>query len=213
MFTRMKHAAGRLADQLERDGIRATAIHGDKSQIQRLRALAEFKEGKVDILVATDVAARGLDIDALPHVVNYELPTVAQDYVHRIGRTGRAGMDGDAISLVAPEEEPLLEDIQRLLKHEIEIEVIREFLPGPADRREAPAPRMRGFREPRREPAAATSSSRPRRSTPSPVRQSTPSSRPSSRRFRSGADRNARGAPLPLGVVASKRRLPLHTSP
>ena len=138
VFTRMKHAAGRLAEQLERDGIRATAIHGDKSQIQRNRALADFKEGKVDILVATDVAARGLDIDALPHVVNYELPTVAQDYIHRIGRTGRAGMDGDAISLVAPEEEPLLDDIQRLLKHEIEIEVIREFLPGPADRPRGP---------------------------------------------------------------------------
>ena len=118
MFTRMKHAAGRLAEQFERDGIRATAIHGDKSQIQRIRALSDFKDGKVDILVATDVAARGLDIDALPHVVNFEMPTVAQDYIHRIGRTGRAGMDGDAISLVAPEEEELLVDIERLLKHE-----------------------------------------------------------------------------------------------
>ena len=173
VFTRMKHAAGRLADQLERDGIRATAIHGDKSQIQRIRALADFKAGNVDILVATDVAARGLDIDALPHVVNYELPTVAQDYIHRIGRTGRAGMDGDAISLVAPEEEPLLVDIQRLLKHEIEIEIVREYLPGPYDPREAPAPRMRGFREPRRE------SRRGFGSRPSPVRQSAPVRRPS----------------------------------
>jgi len=154
VFTRMKHAAGRLAEQLERDGIRATAIHGDKSQIQRNRALADFKAGKVDILVATDVAARGLDIDALPHVINYELPTVPQDYIHRIGRTGRAGMDGDAISLVAPEEEPMLEDIQRLLKRELDIEVIREFLPGPVDRRHAPEPRMRGFREPRRDAGA-----------------------------------------------------------
>jgi ATP-dependent RNA helicase RhlE len=150
VFTRMKHAAGRLAEQLERDGIRATAIHGDKSQIQRNRALSDFKAGKVDILVATDVAARGLDIDALPHVVNFELPTVAQDYVHRIGRTGRAGMDGDAISLVSPEEEPLLVDIERVLGHEIEIEIIREFMPGPIDPRHAPEPRMRGFREPRR---------------------------------------------------------------
>jgi ATP-dependent RNA helicase RhlE len=174
VFTRMKHGAGRLADQLERDGIRATAIHGDKSQIQRIRALTDFKAGKVDILVATDVAARGLDIDALPHVVNFELPTVPQDYIHRIGRTGRAGMDGDAISLVAPEEEPLLDDIQRLLKHEIEIEVIREFLPGPVDRRLAPEPRMRGFREPRRG-GASGASRRPRsndRSTP--VRQPAP---------------------------------------
>jgi ATP-dependent RNA helicase RhlE len=149
VFTRMKHGAGRLAEQLERDGIRATAIHGDKSQIQRLRALDDFKKGAVDILVATDVAARGLDIDALPHVVNFELPTVAQDYVHRVGRTGRAGEQGDAISLVAPEEEPLLVDIERLLKHEIEIEIVPGFTPLPMDRREAPEPRMRGFREPR----------------------------------------------------------------
>jgi ATP-dependent RNA helicase RhlE len=185
VFTRMKHAAGRLAEQLERDGIRATAIHGDKSQIQRNRALADFKAGKVDILVATDVAARGLDIDALPHVINYELPTVAQDYVHRIGRTGRAGMAGDAISLVAPEEEPLLDDIQRLLKHELEIEVIREFLPGPADRRVAPEPRMRGFREPRRESRVNGRSSRP-----SPSRQSVPVSRSSV----SGSARQSTGA-------------------
>ena len=149
VFTRMKHAAGRLAEQLERDGIKATAIHGDKSQVQRLRALQDFKDGKVDILVGTDVAARGLDIDALPHVVNFELPTVAQDYIHRIGRTGRAGMAGDAISLVAPEEEELLIDIEKLLKHSIEIEIIREFMPGPVDHRHAPEPRLRGFREPR----------------------------------------------------------------
>lgn len=150
VFTRMKHGAGRLAEQLERDGIKATAIHGDKSQIQRIRALTDFKNGKVDILVATDVAARGLDIDALPHVVNYELPTVASDYVHRIGRTGRAGIGGDAISLVSPEEEPLLLEIERLLKHEIPIETIPGFTPSPVDSRHAPEPRMRGFREPRR---------------------------------------------------------------
>jgi ATP-dependent RNA helicase RhlE len=166
VFTRMKHAAGRLADQLERDGIRATAIHGDKSQIQRNRALADFKAGKVDVLVATDVAARGLDIDALPHVVNFELPTVAQDYIHRIGRTGRAGMDGDAISLVAPEEEPVLNEIQRLLKHEIEIEVIRDFLPDAiaSHRRDAPPPRMRGFRDARPGRPRGQSHGRPRES-------------------------------------------------
>jgi ATP-dependent RNA helicase RhlE len=155
VFTRMKHAAAKLALQLERDGIRATAIHGDKSQIQRNRALEDFKNGTVDILVATDVAARGLDIDALPHVINYELPTVAQDYIHRIGRTGRAGMEGDAISLVAPEEEDLYHDIVRLLGHDLQIEVIREFLPmdgssGAARRpTHAPEPRMRGFSETR----------------------------------------------------------------
>ena len=179
VFTRMKHAAGRLAEQLERDGIKATAIHGDKSQIQRNRALEDFKTGKVDILVATDVAARGLDIDALPHVINYELPTVPQDYIHRIGRTGRAGMEGDAISFVAPGEEDYLFDIQRLLKHDIDIEVIRAFLPdesAPRSRREAPEPRMRGFRE----PSGRGRSRSPRVGSGSgPVGGSMPVSRPS----------------------------------
>ena len=122
VFTRTKHGAGRLALQLERDGIAATAIHGDKSQPQRVRALNDFKNGKVAILVATDVAARGLDIDTLPHVVNYELPSVASDYIHRIGRTGRAGTQGDAISLVSLEERPLLADIEKLLGHRIEVD-------------------------------------------------------------------------------------------
>ena len=152
VFTRTKHGASRLAEQLERDGINATAIHGDKSQIQRIRALNEFKNGKVDILVATDVAARGLDIDALPHVVNYELPSVASDYVHRIGRTGRAGTDGDAITLVSYEEQPLLADIERMLGHRIDVEHISGFAPDRAAPRQAPEPRMRGYREPRREP-------------------------------------------------------------
>jgi ATP-dependent RNA helicase RhlE len=122
VFTRTKHGAGRLAMQLERDGIAATAIHGDKSQPQRVRALNDFKNGKVAILVATDVAARGLAIDTLPHVVNYELPSVASDYIHRIGRTGRAGTEGDAISLVSLEERPLLADIEKLLGHRIEVD-------------------------------------------------------------------------------------------
>jgi len=152
VFTRTKHGASRLAEQLERDGIKTTAIHGDKSQIQRIRALNEFKNGKVDILVATDVAARGLDIDALPHVVNYELPSVASDYIHRIGRTGRAGTDGDAITLVSYEEQPLLADIERLLGNRIEVEHISGFAPDRAAARQAPEPRMRGYREPRRQP-------------------------------------------------------------
>ena len=108
VFTRTKHGANRLAEQLERDGINAAAIHGNKSQGQRVRALDDFKAGRVDILVATDIAARGLDIEDLPHVVNYELPMVPEDYVHRIGRTGRAENDGDAISLVCVDEAPLL---------------------------------------------------------------------------------------------------------
>ena len=116
VFTRTKHAANRLATQLDKDGLGSAAIHGNKSQGARTRALRDFKNGQVRVLVATDIAARGLDIDQLPHVVNFDLPQVAEDYVHRVGRTGRAGLDGEAISLVAPEEQPLLADIERLLK-------------------------------------------------------------------------------------------------
>jgi ATP-dependent RNA helicase RhlE len=132
VFTRTKYGTGRLAQQLARDGINATAIHGDRTQGQRIRALDDFKEGRVDILVATEVAARGLDVDGLPHVVNFELPTVSEDYVHRIGRTGRAGMEGDAVSLVSLDEIPMLDEIERLINHAIQ----REFIPGfePASR-------------------------------------------------------------------------------
>ena len=129
VFTRTKHGADRLAEQLNQDGIASIAIHGNKSQPQRTRALAAFKNNKVAILVATEVAARGLDIESLPHVVNFELPMVASDYVHRIGRTGRAGIEGDAISLVCVDEQPLLADIQRLLGHKIEVEVVEGFAP------------------------------------------------------------------------------------
>jgi ATP-dependent RNA helicase RhlE len=116
VFTRTKHGANRLAEQLNGRGIRAAAIHGNKSQNARLRALADFKSGVVTALVATEVAARGLDIKELPQVVNYELPNVPEDYVHRIGRTARAGSTGCAVSLVAPEEAALLKDVERLLK-------------------------------------------------------------------------------------------------
>jgi ATP-dependent RNA helicase RhlE len=119
VFGRTKHGATRLAEQLDRDGLPAAAIHGNKSQSQRTRALADFKQGRVRVLVATDIAARGIDIDQLPHVVNFELPNVPEDYVHRIGRTGRAGNTGEAISLVCGEERKLLADIQRLLKREL----------------------------------------------------------------------------------------------
>ncbi|MGB6603412.1 MAG: DEAD/DEAH box helicase [Steroidobacteraceae bacterium] len=115
VFTRTKHGANRLTQQLESTGIRAAAIHGNKSQGARLRALADFKARRITALVATEVASRGLDIKELPHVVNYELPTVPEDYVHRIGRTARAGGAGCAISLVAPDEIPLLRDIEKLL--------------------------------------------------------------------------------------------------
>jgi ATP-dependent RNA helicase RhlE len=119
VFTRTKHGANRLAEQLNTDGITAAAIHGNKSQGARTRALADFKASKVRVLVATDIAARGIDIDQLPHVVNYELPNVAEDYVHRIGRTGRAGNEGEAMSLVCVDELKLLKDIERLIKRDI----------------------------------------------------------------------------------------------
>ena len=126
VFTRTKHGANRLALQLGHDGILATAIHGNKSQPQRVRALADFKAGRFAVLVATEVAARGLDIEALPHVVNFELPMVPEDYVHRIGRTGRAGVDGDAVSLVSDDELKLLNDIERVPG----LEFLRETIPG-----------------------------------------------------------------------------------
>ncbi|VAX11901.1 ATP-dependent RNA helicase RhlE [hydrothermal vent metagenome] len=131
VFTRTKHTANRLAQQLEKDGLTAAAIHGNKSQGARTRALADFKNGKVRVLVATDIAARGLDIDQLPHVVNFELPNVPEDYVHRIGRTGRAGNEGEAISLVCVDELKLLRDIERLLKRELPNEVIEGYEPDP----------------------------------------------------------------------------------
>jgi ATP-dependent RNA helicase RhlE len=129
VFVRTKHGASRLAEQLERDGITATAIHGDKTQPQRTQALAEFKEGIVRVLVATDVAARGLDIEDLPHVVNFELPTTPEDYIHRIGRTGRAGTKGDAISLVCEDEAELVQGIEKLLKFKLNSKVIAGFEP------------------------------------------------------------------------------------
>jgi len=129
VFTRTKHGASRLSEQLVRDGIAAAAIHGNRSQPQRVRALNDFKAGRVDILVATDIAARGIDIDALPHVVNYELPMVPGDYVHRIGRTGRAGVDGIALSLVCVDEAKLLRDIEGMLGHRVETQEIPGFTP------------------------------------------------------------------------------------
>ena len=131
VFTRTKHGANRLAEQLNDAGITALAIHGNKSQGARTKALAEFKKGDLAVLVATDIAARGIDIDQLPHVVNYDLPNVAEDYVHRIGRTGRAGATGEAVSLVCIDEASYLRDIERLIKREIPVEVIAGFEPDP----------------------------------------------------------------------------------
>ena len=132
VFNRTKHGANRLAEQLNKDGISSAAIHGNKSQGARTRALADFKAGKVRVLVATDIAARGIDINQLPHVVNFELPNVAEDYVHRIGRTGRAGNEGEAMSLVCVDELKLLKDIEKLIKFNIPKDVIEGYEPDPA---------------------------------------------------------------------------------
>lgn len=131
VFTRTKHGANKLVTQLEKDGISSMAIHGNKSQSARTKALADFKAGKLTALVATDIAARGIDIDQLPHVVNYDLPNVSEDYVHRIGRTGRAGSNGVAVSLVCVDEHQMLRDIEKLIKQKLPQEVIAGFEPDP----------------------------------------------------------------------------------
>ncbi|MFA9217153.1 MAG: DEAD/DEAH box helicase [Sphingomonadaceae bacterium] len=131
VFTRTKHGANKLVEQLGGDGIGAMAIHGNKSQSARTKALSEFKDNKLQVLVATDIAARGIDIDQLPHVVNYDLPNVPEDYVHRIGRTGRAGATGEAVSLVCVDEHDMLKDIEKLIKQTLPREVIAGFEPDP----------------------------------------------------------------------------------
>jgi ATP-dependent RNA helicase RhlE len=142
IFTRTKHGANRLAEKLIKDGIEAAAIHGNKSQGARTKALAQFKDGTMRVLVATDIAARGLDIDQLPQVVNFELPNIPEDYVHRIGRTGRAGSSGAAVSLVDREELKFLKDIEKLIKKEIPKVQVEGFTPNANPEPEAPrAPR------------------------------------------------------------------------
>jgi ATP-dependent RNA helicase RhlE len=181
VFTRTKHGANRLAEQLAYDGIDAVAIHGNKSQGQRIRALDDFKEGRAAILVATEVAARGLDIDGLPHVVNYELPTVPEDYIHRIGRTGRAGMTGDAVSLVCIDERDLLEDIERLLRGPIPWETVAGFEPDRRLRAEAIPELTRGGRSGGGRPRRSAHRRQPARGpvrTDGPRRHAAPGPRP-----------------------------------
>lgn len=144
VFISTKHGANRLTTQLEHDGIRAAAIHGNKSQGQRTKALADFKHGQIRVLVATDIAARGLDINHLSHVVNFDLPMVPEDYVHRIGRTGRAGKEGKAVSLFSIDEAKLLNDIERLLKCKIDKVVIPSYEPDPSIKPAPIAHRRRG---------------------------------------------------------------------
>jgi len=154
VFCKTKHGANRLAQQLTREGVQADAIHGNKSQNARERALDEFKEGKVRVLVATDIAARGLDIEALPHVVNFDLPHVAEDYVHRIGRTGRAGAEGEAVSLVSAEDRPLMAAIEKLMNRKVESRLVEGFAPGSGPQREPQEPRQpqhRQGQQPRRQ--------------------------------------------------------------
>jgi len=156
VFTRTKHGANRLAEQLHDGGIPAMAIHGNKSQSAREKALGEFKAGRLRVLVATDIAARGIDIDALPHVVNYELPNTPEDYVHRIGRTGRAGMSGEAVSLVCVDEHKLLADIERLMKRKLTSIVIPGFEPDPHAKPE-PIRKVRPPVNPRGKPGGGNS--------------------------------------------------------
>ncbi|MEO8461551.1 MAG: DEAD/DEAH box helicase [Dokdonella sp.] len=150
IFCRTKHGADKLCKQIDKADMRTAAIHGNKSQNARTRALADFKSGRIAILVATDIAARGLDIDQLPMVVNYDLPMVAEDYIHRIGRTGRAGAEGLAISLVSKGEEGLLRDIRKLLKQDIDIETVPGFECGFTLRMDGPSlPKPRRDSNPR----------------------------------------------------------------
>ncbi|MEM7773525.1 MAG: DEAD/DEAH box helicase [Cyanobacteria bacterium P01_E01_bin.6] len=164
VFTRTKHGANRLAEQLAKDGLKTAAIHGNKSQAARTRALKNFKEGNVRVLVATDVASRGLDIDQLPYVVNFELPNVPEDYVHRIGRTGRAGNEGRAISLMSKDEEPLLKDIEKLLKRKLERDIVLGYEPTASSRHgEAPPSNNRRSKQRRSSQGQTPPKARPSR--------------------------------------------------
>lgn len=171
VFTRTKHGANRLAEQLEKDGIRAMAIHGNKSQSARTRALAEFKDNRIQVLVATDIAARGIDIDQLPHVVNYDLPNVPEDYVHRIGRTGRAGATGESVSLVCVDDKPLLSDIEKLIRRQLPREIVPGFAPDPNAQPEPVQRRPQGGS--RKPPSSGKPSAPPQSSAkPAPSRAS-----------------------------------------
>ncbi len=193
VFTRTKHGANRLSDQLNKDGISAMAIHGNKSQSARTRALKEFKSGELQVLVATDIAARGIDISELPHVVNFELPNVPEDYVHRIGRTGRAGANGEAVSLVCIDEQKLLKDIERLIKRELPKEIVPGFAPDP--RIKAEPIRMR-------EPREGDANRRPQGGQANRRGQNTPRQPGSSPSAGQGQPRNRAGG---SGNAAAKR--------
>jgi ATP-dependent RNA helicase RhlE len=169
VFTRTKHGANKLAQHLNNADIKAAAIHGNKSQTARVKALKNFKERSIQVLVATDIAARGIDIDQLPHVVNFELPNIAEDYVHRIGRTGRAGNEGEAVSLVCVDEHPFVVGIEKLIKKKIPQEVIEGFEPDPSIKPEPVKTRgqqrNRSRQKGNNNPAKTQQSTKPPRST------------------------------------------------
>lgn len=188
VFTRTKHGANKLVEQLTKDCISAMAIHGNKSQAARTRALFEFKSGSLQVLVATDIAARGIDIDQLPHVVNYDLPNVPEDYVHRIGRTGRAGASGEAVSLVCVDEHDMLKGIEKMIRFSIPREIIPGFEPDPNVRPQPIQLRSGGRNHPnpmkktsaQREPQQAKTQ-QPKRSAANPTSKKPALARTSSR--------------------------------
>jgi len=185
VFTRTKHGANRLTKQLVQDGIEAAAIHGNKSQNARTQALADFKAYRIRALVATEVASRGLDIKELPHVVNYELPNVPEDYVHRIGRTGRAGATGVAVSLVSPDEQGLLKDIEKVLKKPVPVAQTPKFAAAPPPDRSSNA-------------AGAGAQNR--------AAQRSPAQHGHAQQERRGAKPHQGSAPHPAGQQRRKRR-------
>jgi len=212
VFTRTKHGANKLAEQLDKDGITALAIHGNKSQGARTRALAEFKEGSLQVLVATDIAARGIDIDQLPHVVNYDLPNVPEDYVHRIGRTGRAGASGEAISLVCVDEHEFLRDIEKLLKRPIPRDTIAGFEPDPHARAQPILQRQgRGNTQGRTpQPRSASTSGHKRTTGKAPLSRA-----PEGSKHRQAGVAAPRSAPRPpvAGSVPSAKVAPPKSGP
>ncbi len=219
VFTRTKHGANRLAEYLEKQGLTAAAIHGNKSQNARTRALADFKDNQIRVLVATDIAARGLDIDQLPHVVNYELPNVEEDYVHRIGRTGRAGRSGEAISLVAPDEEKLLKAIERLTKQRIPDGDLMGFdvstleVEKPEARAPRPEPRARRERQPAKpkQPAPAAAEAAVDATPTASAGDEAGGARPKKRRNRRGKGKTAQAgaADKPVLVVTDELPIPV----
>ncbi len=214
VFTRMKHTANRLAQQLEKDGIKAAAIHGNKSQSARTKALAGFKDHSVRVLVATDIAARGLDIEGLPHVVNYELPNVAEDYVHRIGRTGRAGHPGHAVSLVSPDEKDYLRAVEKLLKKRIATQeavgyegaVPEDIARDDAERDQKRAEELQKMREARR---AARQKQESARTAPRSTEGKTETTTDASERFTKKVVRR----PAPEAARATKESAPTPRRP